>query len=120
MINQNWKSWVSADDLPRDVRKAIHRGAVSPLLNSDQAEHMRQTLLETFSRAFEILLKDNELKWMVEVVSHDHPDLPREAIFRAVALEVGVTVSKVRELWFKSRRNARIKDLVLRSLRGDV
>jgi hypothetical protein len=115
----NWKSWTSPEDLPHDVRAAIRRGVIHPLLEPNQAAHLRKTILEAFSEVLEIYQEDNELKWRCEFVSQNHPDLPKEAIFRAVSLEVGVSVDRVRELWFKSRRKSRVKELVLRSLRRE-
>ena len=119
MSEINWKAWCSPDDLPHDVRAAIRRGAIRPLLEPAQANQLRRTILEAFSEVLEVYLEDNELKWRCEFVAQNHPDLPKEAIFRAVSLEVGVSVNRVRELWFKSRRKARVKELVLRTLRRD-
>lgn len=117
MTEVNWKAWVSPEDLPHDVRLAIRRGGIQPLLDPAQAEQLRKTILETFSEAFEIYLEDNELKWRCEFVAQNHPDLPKEAIFRAVSIEVGVSVALLRKLWFRSGRKARVKEAVLRNLR---
>lgn len=119
MSEINWKAWITPDDLPHDVRAAIRRGVIHPMLEPSQAKQLRKTILEVFSEVLEIYQEDNELKWRCEFVAQNHPDLPKEAIFRAVSLEVGVSVNRVRELWFKSRRKARVKDLVLRTLRRE-
>ena len=117
MSDINWKAWVSPADLPHDLRAAIHRGAIRPLLDPSQADQLRRTVLETFSEVLEIYLEDNELKWRCEFVAQNHPDLPKEAVFRAVSLEVGVSVSRLRMLWFRSGRKARVKEVLQRSLR---
>lgn len=119
MSEINWKSWTSPKDLPHDVQDSIRRGAIRPLLEPVHTAQLRKAILETVSEAVDIVLEDNELKWRCELVARNHPDLPKEAIFWAVSLEVGVSVSRVRELWFRSRRKSRVKELVLRSLRRD-
>lgn len=108
----NWKGWVTPEDLPHDLRQAVRRGAIRPLLDPEEADRLKRTILETFAEAMEIYLEDNELKWRCEFVSQLHPDLPREAVFRAVSIEVGVSVSRLRALWFTSRRKARVQQLV--------
>ncbi len=108
----NWKGWVTPEDLPHDLRQAVRRGAIRPLLDPAESARLRQTILETFSEALEVYLEDNELKWRCEFVSQHHPDLPREAVFRAVSIEVGVSVSRLRALWFTSRRKARVQQLI--------
>lgn len=114
----NWKGWVTPDDLPRDLRQAVHRGAIRPLLDPEESLRLRQTILETFAEALEVYLEDNELKWRCEFVSQLHPDLPREAVFRAVSIEVGVSVSRLRALWFTSRRKARVQQLIRQKAGG--
>lgn len=114
----NWKSWVTPEDLPHDLRQAVRHGALRPLLDPAEAARLKQTILETFSEAMEIYLEDNELKFRCEYVTQMHPDLPREAVFRAVSIEVGVSVSRLRALWFTSRRKARVQQLVRKAAGG--
>lgn len=113
----NWKAWVTPDDLPHDLRQAVRRGALRPLLDPAEAERLKRTILEAFAEVMEIYLEDNELKYRCEYVAQLHPDLPHEAVFRAVSLEVGVSVSRLRALWFMSRRKAGVRDALKASLK---
>ena len=114
----NWKAWVTPEDLPHDLRQAIRRGALRPLLDPAEAERLKRTILEAFAEVMEIYLEDNELRYRCEHVAEHHPDLPLEAVFRAVSIEVGVSVSRLRALWFVSRRKAGVRDVVKASLKG--
>lgn len=118
MSDSTWKAWARPEDLPRDLRESVRRGAIRRLLEHDESAKLRSTILEAFAEVLEVYMEDNELKWRCEYVADLHPDLPKEAVFRAVSLEVGVSVSRLRALWFVSRRKARVRDLVKATLRG--
>lgn len=116
----NWKAWSTPEDLPMSVRALIARGNLAPVLDPEQVSCIRNTVLMVFAEVIDTYLEETELRWQVTQLRRAMPTLPLEGAFKAVALEMGVTPSCVRNVWFQSRRKARTTDLVRRSLRGEV
>jgi hypothetical protein len=115
-----WKGWVSKEDIPFDLRKTIQEGAFIPLLNPDEASALRHTMLSVFSEVLDIYLEEKELQWRCQHVHLARPQLPMESVFAAISLEVGVSISRLKQVWYESRRKSRVKDLVLDQMRKEV
>jgi len=115
----NWKTWDAAADLASvpGLRETIHRAQIRPLLDPKEAANLRRTVLETFAEVLEIYLEDNELRWRCDMVTRTFPQMPMQAVFRAIELELGVSVSRLSKVWYGSRRKARVQELVTRKLR---
>ena len=112
MSAPNWAAWGSSSDLAQvpGLRETIHRAQIQPLLDPKEAANLKQTVLE-------IYLNDNELRWRMEMVSRTFPQLPMQAVFRAVEIEVGVNAGYLKKLWYGNRRKAAVQAVVTRKLR---
>lgn len=107
-----WKAWIRPEDLPQDLRLAIHQGGFKPLMIPEEANELRRTVLEVFAEVLEIYIEDHELRWRCDHVHRARPEMPMEGVFQAIAVELGVSVPRLRAIWFTSRRKARVKDLI--------
>lgn len=117
---QNWKGWTHADDLPNDVRASIQQGAISPLLSPEESARFRGVVLSVFGEALDLFLEAEQLRWRCDHVRSRHPHLPMEAVFRAVSLEIGVSVPRLRTIWYVSRRKSRVAELVKEAVGGPM
>lgn len=119
MSNVNWNTWGSSTDLAQvpGLRETIHRAQIRPLLDPREAENLKRTIMETFAEVLEIYLNDNELRWRMEMVSRTFPQLPMQAVFRAIEIEVGVNAAYLKKLWYGNRRKAAVQEVVTRKLR---
>lgn len=114
----NWKSWSSPMDIPKDLRATIAQGAFVPLLDPAAARQMHATVMATFSEILDVYLEEMELRWRCDHVHTIHPKMPMEAVFQAVSLAVGVSVPRLRTIWYTSRRKSQVKDLVQKKVRA--
>lgn len=119
MTAPNWNAWGSSSDLAQvpGLRETIHRAQIQPLLDPKEAANLKRTVLETFAEVLEIYLNDNELRWRMEMVSRTFPQLPMQAVFRAVEIEIGVNAGYLKKLWYGNRRKAAVQAVVTRKLR---
>lgn len=115
---QNWKGWTRPEDVPPDLRAVIRQGELVPLLEPKEAATMRQTVLELFAECMDVFLEESSLRWAIDHVHRSRPKMPMEAVFQAVSLEIGISVPRLRTIWYVDRRKARIKDLVRQKLKG--
>jgi hypothetical protein len=120
MTATNWKIWDSSADLSAvpGLREAIHGAQIRPLLDVKEADALKRTILETFTEVLDIYLEDNELRWRCDLVNRTFPLLPMQAVFRAIELELGISVSRLSKVWYDgNRRKARIQEIVSKKLK---
>lgn len=113
----NWRGWTKREDLPHDLRRLVDEGAFLPLLDPREAQQLKVTVMETFAEVLDTYLEDVELRWRVDHVHRARPGMPMEAVFAAVAAGIGVSPSRLKSVWYVSRRKSRTKDLVKAKLR---
>jgi hypothetical protein len=95
----------------------MHRAQIQPLMAPGEAANFRRTVLETFAEILEIYLNDNELRWRCDVVTRTFPQLPMQAVFRAIEIEFGISVVRLKKVWYGNRRKAQVQEVVTRKLR---
>lgn len=119
MTSPNWNAWGSSSDLAAvpGLRETIHRAQIRPLLDPKESENLRRTVLETFAEILEIYLNENELRWRCDMVSRTFPQMPMQAVFRAIEIEIGVNAAYLKKIWYGNRRKAQVQALVTRKLR---
>jgi hypothetical protein len=101
------------------LQATIAAGAFVPLLDPAERKLMHVTILETVSEALDVYLEENELRWRCVHVRQYYPEMPMEAVFRAVSLTVGISAPRLRTIWYVSRRKSRIKELIQKKIRGE-
>ncbi len=113
-----WRGWARREDLPHDLLRLVDEGAFAPLLNPQEAHQIKATVMETFAEVLDTYLEDVELRWRVDHVHRARPGMPMEAVFAAVAAGIGVSPSRLKSVWYVSRRKSRTQELVRAKLRG--
>ncbi|WLT30073.1 hypothetical protein [Geothrix sp. PMB-07] len=121
VIGRKWNTWESSADLAAvpGLRETIHRAQTQPLINPKESENLRRTVLETFAEILEIYLNDNELRWRCDLVSRTYPQMPMQAVFRAIEIEIGVNAAYLKKVWYGNRRKAQVQEIVTRKLRDN-
>ena len=119
MTASHWSTWDTSSDLAAvpGLRETIHRAQIQPLLDPKEAAILKSTVLETFGEILEIYLHDNELRWRCDLVSRTFPQLPMQAVFRSIEIEIGVSVVRLKKVWYGGRRKAQVQEVVTRKLR---
>lgn len=113
----NWRGWTKREDLPHDLRRLVDEGAFVPLLDPREAQQLKVTVMETFAEVLDTYLEDVELRWRVDHVHRARPGMPMEAVFAAVAAGIGVSPSRLKAVWYVSRRKSRTQELVRAKLK---
>ena len=83
-----------------------------PLLAPKAAEAMQRTVLLTFAEVVDVYLEEMQLRWTIDHLHRSRPTLSMEVVFAAVSLEVGVSVPRLRTIWYTDRRKARLRELM--------
>lgn len=113
----SWRGWTKREDLPPDLRRLVDEGAFVPLLDPREAEQLKATVMEVFAEVMDTYLEDVELRWRIDHVHRARPGMPMEAVFAAVAAGIGVSPSRLKSVWYVSRRKSRTQELVRAKLR---
>lgn len=115
----NWTAWIAPEDVPVDLRKVVDEGAFVPLLDPKEAQQLRFIVLETFSEVLDSYLEDQELRWRMDHLHRARPGLPMNAVIAAVAVSLGVSQSRLRKIWYSSRRKSRVAESIRAKLKGE-
>lgn len=113
----NWRGWTKREDLPPDLRRLVDEGAFVPLLDPQEAQQLKVTVMETFAEVLDTYLEDVELRWRIDHVHRARPGMPMEAVFAAVAAGICVSPSRLKSVWYVSRRKSRTQELVRAKLK---
>lgn len=112
----NWKGWTEKEDVPGDLRAVIAQGEFIPLLDPREASEYRRIILETTAEVMDIYLEEAQLRWVCDHVHRARPAMPMEAVFRAVSIERGISVARLRSIWFVSRRKSRVVEIMRKKI----
>nr|WP_320132351.1 hypothetical protein [uncultured Holophaga sp.] len=111
--NPNPKAWSSKADIPMELRSAI-AGAAFRLGEPQEAEAFKATMLEAFAEVADLYLEKCRFRWAMEQLKDQYPDLPMNVIFAAVGMELGVSTTRLRDIWYETRRTRGVLHLVQR------
>ena len=102
MSDTDWKAWQTSKDIPSDLRHSIAQSATSPLMSREERDSIKKVILGTLDEAVNLVTENYRLNALCTVVSQTYPNLPLQAVFKAVSLETGIPVSRLRKLWFEA------------------
>ena len=114
---QSWKKWDKPEDIPIGLKRTIAESSFVPLLDPIEAEHLKRTVMESFGEVLDIYFEASELRWRISHVHRAYPQLPMQAVFRIIEIEIGVSADYLKKLWYGNRRKAAVQAVVTRKLR---